>query len=129
MVREVAPEEVQSKLLNDGADVEVVDIRDPEAFEQGHVPGAVNVPLPELPRRVDEHEWDADEIVCVCPIGQSSIQAARLLGSYEAIDGDAVASMAGGYREWDGELEATATAGDDEDVRADAPDEGPEAPF
>lgn len=152
MVREVAPEEIASKLESD-EDVTVVDIRAAEQFEQGHVPGAINVPLPELPRRVDERDWDADEIVCVCPIGQSSVQAARLLGSYEEIDADAVASMEGGYREWDGDLTAdgsartptdgaaeTATDGAAEttpdgsartttDEEATASDEGPQAPF
>jgi len=137
MVREVTTEEVQSK-LDDGEDVTVVDIRSPEQFAGGHVPGAINVPLPELPRRVEEHDWDAAEVVTVCPIGQSSIQAARLLGSYEDLDAEDVASMAGGYREWDGELESGAVgaaAGDDgtasasEEAAGSATDEGPSAPF
>ncbi|WP_248515211.1 rhodanese-like domain-containing protein [Salinarchaeum laminariae] len=127
MVREVAPEAVQSKLDANEADVTVVDIRSPGDYEQGHVPDAINVPLPELPRRVDEREWDAEEIVCVCAIGQSSIQAARLLGSYEGIEADAVASLQGGYRDWDGDLEsATSNGGADSSTAAD---EGPEAPF
>jgi rhodanese-related sulfurtransferase len=124
MVREVGPDAVQSKLASD-EDVTVVDIRSPGDYAQGHVPGAINVPLQELPRRVEDRDWDADEIVCVCPIGQSSIQAARLLGSYEAIDADAVASMEGGYRAWDGELTADGEA--DRDASPDG--EGPEAPF
>jgi rhodanese-related sulfurtransferase len=139
MVREVGPEAVQSKLESD-EDVAVVDIRSRDEFAQGHVPGAINVPLPELPRRVDEREWDAEEIVCVCPIGQSSIQAARLLGSYEAIDADAVASMEGGYRAWDGDLTVDGDAADggrgptdgSEHLEGGDPsrdDEGPEAPF
>lgn len=103
MVDELTPEEVQEQLEAD--DVQVVDIRSPEQFERGHIPGALNVPMTELPQRVDEIEW-GDRIVCVCPIGQSSIQAAKLIGSFEGVDDDAhVASMKGGYREWDGELE------------------------
>lgn len=125
MVREVTPEEIQSKLA-EGEEVTVVDVRSPEQFAEGHVPDAVNLPLPELPRRVDERDWDAEEVVCVCPIGQSSIQAARLLGSYEGIDAEDVASMAGGYREWDGELESDAG---DADESAVGSDEGPAAPF
>jgi len=125
MVREVTPEAVQAALAEDG-DVTVVDIRDPESYAQGHVPGAINVPLPELPQRVEDHDWAAEEIVCVCPIGQSSIQAARLLGSYEEIDAETVASMEGGYREWDGELASADRAGDD---GSESTDEGPEAPI
>ncbi|AGN00641.1 rhodanese-related sulfurtransferase [Salinarchaeum sp. Harcht-Bsk1] len=147
MVREVDPDEVQSKLASDDEEVTVVDIRSPRQFALGHVPGAINVPLPELPRRVDAYDWDADEVVAVCPHGESSIQAARLLGSYEGIHADAVASLAGGYREWDGDLETGAPASEtaapaaeadggtnDEGPEArdegpEARDEGPEAPF
>lgn len=103
MVTEVTPEAVREKLASDEA-VTVVDIRSPGDFASGHVPGAVNLPLTELPREVGDREWDTDEIVCVCAIGESSIQAARLLGSYEGIDSAAVASMEGGYRAWDGTL-------------------------
>ncbi|MGZ0747206.1 rhodanese-like domain-containing protein [Haloparvum sp. AD34] len=103
MVDELPPEDVEAKL--EEGDVQVVDIRSPSQFERGHIPGAINVPLSELPRQVDEVDW-GDQIVCVCPIGKSSIQAAKLIRSYEGVDEDAhVASMKGGYREWDGTLE------------------------
>lgn len=102
MVEEVTPDEVAAK-LDDG--VQVVDIRMPEQYERGHIPGAINIPMPELPQRVGEYDWD-DEVVVACPIGQSSVQAAKLISSFEAVDDDArVASMAGGYEEWDGDLE------------------------
>lgn len=82
----------------------VVDIREPAAFRRGHIPGSVNVPFRELPDRVAELA-DADHVVTVCPKGKSSIQAARLIGSYEGTADATVESMAGGLREWDGELE------------------------
>lgn len=105
MVDEISTDDVKEKLEADG-DVQVVDIRPPEQFAEGHIPGAMNIPMNELPARVQEHEW-GDEIVVACPIGQSSIQAARLLQSYEGVDGDAaVASMAGGYDDWEYELES-----------------------
>ena len=103
MVEEISPEDVASKL--DDEDVQIVDIRGPGQFKHGHIPGAINIPMTDLPSRSDEHE-SGDEIVVACPIGQSSVQAAKLISSFEAVDDDAcVASMAGGYREWDGELE------------------------
>ncbi|MFB6296800.1 MAG: rhodanese-like domain-containing protein [Halobacteriales archaeon] len=103
MVEEVTPEEVKEKL--DDEDAQVVDIRGPEQFAEGHVPGAINIPMADLPNRVDEVEW-SDDVTVVCPIGQSSVQAAKLIGSYEGADADAVKSMEGGYREWDYELES-----------------------
>jgi len=103
MVEEIAPEDVKARIDAD-ADTQIVDIRSPAEFDRGHIPGAINVPLAELPRRVDEVEW-SDDVVVACPIGQSSIQAARLIGSYEGVDDDAsVRSMAGGYRAWEYDL-------------------------
>ncbi|MWV64837.1 rhodanese-like domain-containing protein [Halorubrum sp. JWXQ-INN 858] len=104
MVEELTPAEVHERVQN--GTVRVVDTRPEPAFERGHVPGAINVPLTELPARVGEIEWDDTDVVCACPLGKSSIQAAKLIGSYEGVDdGVTVASMAGGYREWTFDLE------------------------
>lgn len=103
MVREVTPGEVKDKLDDD--ETQVVDIRSQAQYERGHIPGAINIPLADLPRQIDQVEW-GDEIVVACPIGQSSIQAARLIQSFEGVDADAtVASMEGGYDAWEYELE------------------------
>lgn len=108
MVSEVTPEEVKEKL--DDQDVQVVDTRQPDDYEEGHIPGAINIPLNELPKRVDEVDW-GDDVVVACPIGQSSIQGARLIESYEGVNDDAdIASMQGGYAEWDYELERSEEA-------------------
>jgi rhodanese-related sulfurtransferase len=104
MVEEITPEELHERLASDD-EPQIIDIRDPNSFAAGHIPGAVNVPMHELPSRIDEIEW-ADDVVVTCPIGQSSIQAARLIGSYEGVeDADAVRSMKGGYDAWEYELE------------------------
>ena len=112
MVEEVTPEEVKGK-IDAGEDVQIVDIRPESEYERGHIPGAVNIPLDRLPSEIDRHEW-GDDVVVACPVGQSSIQAARLIGSYEDVDSDArVASMEGGYREWEYDLERD---GDEDDA-------------
>ena len=105
MVEELTPEEVYKRVEN--GELRVIDTRSPEQYERGHIPGAINVPLTELPSRVDEIDWDDTDVVCACPIGQSSIQAAKLIRSYEGVDdGVTVASMEGGYRAWEFELES-----------------------
>jgi len=114
---EISPSEVRSLLETDDAP-RIVDIRSPAAFRRGHIPGSENIPFNRLPQRVDSLD-DADHVVTVCPHGESSIQAARLIASYEGTDTARVESMHGGLTAWDGEFE-TATA---------APDEGPETPF
>lgn len=102
MVEELTPETVKERI--EAEDAQVVDIRPPSQFERGHIPGAINIPMSRLPTQVDEVDW-GDEIVCACPIGQSSVQAAKLIQSFEGVDDDAtVASMAGGYREWEYDL-------------------------
>ena len=109
MVAELTPETVYERVQR--GDVRVIDTRSPAEFEAGHIPGAINVPLGDLAARVPEIEWDDTDVVCACPIGQSSKQAAILISSYEGVEDDVVvASMAGGYEEWDFELERGTTA-------------------
>jgi len=105
MVEETSPEELHAR-LEDGADVQVIDVRPERAFRRGHVPGAENVPITRFARAVADHEW-GDDIVVVCPHGESSLQAARLLEAYEGVPEDArIANLSGGYRDWEYELEA-----------------------
>ncbi|GAB7012260.1 rhodanese-like domain-containing protein [Halolamina salina] len=115
---EISTERV-AELLADDAAPTLVDIREPPAFRRGHIPGSLNVPFRELPDRVAELS-DADHVVTVCPHGKASVQAAKLIESYEGITDATVESMAGGLSEWDGEIESAADA---------EPDEGPAAPF
>ncbi|ARS89049.1 rhodanese-like domain-containing protein [Natrarchaeobaculum aegyptiacum] len=95
---EISPSEVK-ELLEEDADVRIVDIRDEHSFQRSHIPGSENVPFHELTRRVDELE-DAARIVTVCPHGKASVQAANLIGSYEGTADATVESMAGGLEEY-----------------------------
>ena len=104
MVERLTPARLHEKLEN-GEDVHVVDIRPEGAFARGHIPGAENVPYLKLADRIADVDW-GEEVVVVCPEGQSSVQAGRILESYEGIDDDAVvASLDGGYDEWEYDLE------------------------
>ena len=97
-------------LLEDDAEVEVVDIRSAAAFEHAHIPDSRNLPLPELVDRIEELDSDADRIVTVCPHGKSSLQAARLITSYDGIEETPVQSLAEGLEGWDGPLESDTDA-------------------
>lgn len=101
-MREIKPEEVREKLEDNKC--EIIDIRPEREFKEGHIPGAENIPMSELTSRIEKHEWNEKEVIVVCPIGQSSRQAGRLIESYEGVEGN-VASMEGGYKEWKWELE------------------------
>lgn len=103
----------------------IVDIRAPAAFERGHIPGSENIPLPELTGRVESLDG-ASHIVTVCPHGQASVQAARLLSAYEGTADARIESMRGGLSDWEGDL----VAAEPTEPHSDSPaDEGPQAPF
>ncbi len=129
---EISAEELRA-LLEEGADVRVVDIRSPAAFDRGHIAGSENVPFQELTTRIEEVA-DADRVVTVCPHGQASVQAARLIDSFEGFDGR-VDSLEPGIEGWPYELETDGEETGRENVESDegeAGDEGEEtadAPF
>lgn len=76
------------------AGVQVLDVRSPEEFAQGHVPGAVNVPLEEVlatPRRFTDHGAHV-----ICRSGGRSLQAAEAMTKA----GVHAVSVAGGTSAW-----------------------------
>ncbi len=44
-------------------DVTILDVRQPAEYEKAHLPGAVLIPLPELPDRLNELEQDKSILV------------------------------------------------------------------
>ena len=126
MDEEISAEELRA-LLEAGDPVRIVDIRSPGAFERGHIPGSENVPFAELTGRIESFDGD-DHVVTVCPHGQASVQAARLIGSYEGFDGR-VESLAPGIEGWAKEYDLEVGGGRAADGGEAAEDEGPEAPF
>lgn len=75
--------------------VHLVDVREPDEYVAGHVPGAVLVPLGEVPDRVDEFRSDGTTYV-ICRSGARSMRACEFL----ATQGVDVANVAGGTMAW-----------------------------
>ncbi|MDZ7745283.1 MAG: rhodanese-like domain-containing protein [Halobacteriales archaeon] len=94
---EVTPAELST--LRDAENPRIVDIRSPVAFDRSHIPDSENIPFPELSGRIEELNG-SDRIVIVCPHGKSSVQAARLIGSYEGTTGR-VESLESGLTGWE----------------------------
>jgi rhodanese-related sulfurtransferase len=67
------------RLVETGA--HLVDVRTPEEFNTGHVPGAVNIPVQELERRMGELSSKEQPVVVYCHSGNRSGRAARMLKS------------------------------------------------
>lgn len=60
----------------------VVDVRTPEEFAGGAYPGAVNIPLDEVERRVGEFGAKDRKIILYCASGGRSSYAQQILASY-----------------------------------------------
>ncbi len=55
--KESSPEDLKAK-LDSHAKVVIVDVRDPGEFAKGTLPGAINIPLPQLKARLNEFPKD-----------------------------------------------------------------------
>jgi molybdopterin/thiamine biosynthesis adenylyltransferase/rhodanese-related sulfurtransferase len=95
-VEEVDPAAV-SEHLGDG--VTLVDVRESEEWDRGHIPSAVHVPRGYLESRIEGAQPDRDaRIVLYCASGQRSALAAHTLK--ELLGYTNVASMTGGITLW-----------------------------
>ncbi len=57
----------------------ILDVRTPEEFAGSHYPGAINIPLNELPQRLDEIKEMKQPIVAYCRSGNRSGMAVSIL--------------------------------------------------
>jgi NADPH-dependent 2,4-dienoyl-CoA reductase/sulfur reductase-like enzyme/rhodanese-related sulfurtransferase len=76
-----------------GDNAYLLDVRDSEEFEKGHIEGAVNIPLNSLRKRMGELPKDK-EIAIHCYVGQRSYYAYRILSQH----GYRAKNLSGGYR-------------------------------
>ena len=76
-------------------DVFVLDVREPDEFASGHIPGATLIPLGQLSSRLNELPKDKT-IVAVCRSGNRSGQATELL-LQQGFDAH---NMQGGMNAW-----------------------------
>jgi sulfur-carrier protein adenylyltransferase/sulfurtransferase len=76
----------------------VLDVREPDEFEQGAIPGAVHIPRGHLESQVEDRIPDRDaRVVIHCAGGTRSAFAAKTLTELGYTD---VVSMAGGFNRW-----------------------------
>ncbi len=57
----------------------LLDVRTPAEFQRQHAPGAVHIPLSELPQRLEELRGDSRAIAVYCRSGARSEKARKLL--------------------------------------------------
>jgi len=74
----------------------LLDVREPDEWDESHIPGTTLIPLDELASRVDELPKD-QEIVVVCRSGNRSAKGRDIL---IATGFPQVTSMEGGIKQW-----------------------------
>ena len=95
-VREVDPAEVSEHL---GNGITLIDVRESEEWDRGHLPGAVHVPRGYLESRIEGAVKDRDaRVVLYCASGQRSALAAHTLE--DLLGYTNVSSMTGGITLW-----------------------------
>ncbi|MDX6520086.1 MAG: sulfur-carrier protein adenylyltransferase/sulfurtransferase, partial [Gaiellales bacterium] len=96
-IREISPKEAAQKLAAGPRPV-LLDVRERDEWEQGHIPGAIHIPRGNLESRIDNAVPDRNASVIVyCAAGNRSAYAAKTLA--ELGFGD-VLSISGGFSQW-----------------------------
>lgn len=97
-MKTISPDEVKRK-IDSGEKLYLIDVRDDEEVENGHIPGMIHIPLPLLATKINELDKNKSYII-VCRSGARSAQATLFL-NYHGFD---ATNMSGGMLEWTGEI-------------------------
>jgi NADPH-dependent 2,4-dienoyl-CoA reductase/sulfur reductase-like enzyme/rhodanese-related sulfurtransferase len=73
--------------------VTLIDVRTPEEYSRGHIPGAMNLPVDELRARIKDLAQDKP-VITYCQVGQRGYLATRIFLQH----GFDVRNISGGYR-------------------------------
>jgi len=88
----------RTRELVETGDVLVVDVREQDEWDEGHIPGAVHIPRGYLESRIERAAPDPSRpIVLYCSAGNRSAFAARTLDELGYED---VSSLSGGFTDW-----------------------------
>lgn len=98
-ISEVSPSELRVR-LDQGDDVTVVDLRQPGEYQAGHIPGAINIFIQDIPTRLHELPQETD-IVFQCWHGVTSIDVAGFV-IQNGWPADRISSLSEGMAGWVG---------------------------
>ena len=98
--RELEPAQA-IRLINDGA--VLIDLRQPDAFRNGHIAGAVNYPADRIEAHVDDirkriKKAQEQTLILYCDTGMTSARPAGLLAKQEL--GVEIVNLKGGVTAW-----------------------------
>ncbi|HMG41492.1 MAG TPA: rhodanese-like domain-containing protein [Acidimicrobiales bacterium] len=78
------------------AGVTLIDVREPDEYDGGHVPGAELIPLGTVPERLDEAQAKEGTVYVICAMGGRSHKAAEFFRT----NGIDAVNVAGGTKAW-----------------------------
>jgi molybdopterin/thiamine biosynthesis adenylyltransferase/rhodanese-related sulfurtransferase len=88
----------RARELIDAGEPVVVDVREQDEWDEGHIPGAVHIPRGYLESRIERAAPDPSrQVVLYCSSGNRSAFAAKTLDDLGYQD---VASLSGGFTDW-----------------------------
>jgi rhodanese-related sulfurtransferase len=99
-MRQIRPSELAAQLRTAPAPV-LLDVREPWEWNVCRIPGAVLIPMRELPARLEELNKEAETVV-ICHHGVRSYHAARYLESSGFAD---IVNLSGGVAAWADEVD------------------------
>jgi molybdopterin/thiamine biosynthesis adenylyltransferase/rhodanese-related sulfurtransferase len=89
---------VHAQELVETDDPLILDVREQDEWDEGHIPGAVHIPRGNLESRIETAAPDhAQQILVYCAAGNRSAFAAK---SLEELGYDDVLSLSGGFTDW-----------------------------
>jgi adenylyltransferase/sulfurtransferase len=94
-IQSIEPREL-AQMLDSGADVDLVDVREEYEWNIGHIPGARLVPLSALENEIDSFDSKRPKIL-YCRSGARSMRAAELLASAGV---GSISNLTGGIVRW-----------------------------
>lgn len=86
--------------LKEGKKLNLVDVREPDEWQEGHIKEARSIPLSELQERINELQQGEQDIVLICRSGGRSGKACDFLHN----QGYKVVNVTGGMLQWPGEV-------------------------
>ncbi|ADG81797.1 FAD-dependent oxidoreductase [Thermincola potens] len=82
--------------LAEGRDVQILDVRTPDEYTRGHIPGAVNIPVDQFRNRLHEIDKTKEKIL-YCGIGYRSYLAYKILEHHGFKN---IKNLGAGYHGW-----------------------------
>ena len=90
MIKEITSEELLNKLSK----VQLIDIREPYEYEEGHIEGSINIPMGDFLEKLDELSR-TKQIIIYCNTGRRSKPVVYMLKKLHNIS---AYNLQGGYK-------------------------------